>query len=229
LGVRIALGVAAAVVLVLLAAQLFGPGIAAKKVRERVGRYGTVFSAHVSAFPAIELLWGHADSASVRAGSLSFTMSQGVDLLWEGRGVSDSDLSATSMQIERVRLGDVDVRKRGASIVLRGTISEAELKSVLPVGLQVHSLSDAGGHILAQATGELLGVSATVSVDIRPSEGKLVAEPQGVPLGGLATVTIFSDPRLRIEAVDVAPLGGASSAGGSSSLRLTLRASLLGS
>ncbi len=181
---RIALGVLALVLVVLIAAQLFGPALAAHKVRERVGRYGTVLSAHVSAFPAIELLWGHADSASVRAGSLSFTMAQGVDLLWEGRGVTNSDLSAASMQIERVRLSDVDVRKRGASLVVAGTLSESELKSVLPVGLEVHSLSDAGGHILAQATGELLGVSATVSVDVRPLEGKLVAEPQGVPLGG---------------------------------------------
>jgi hypothetical protein len=213
------LGAIGVLVIVLLAAQLLLPGIAAQRARERVGRYGTVLSAHVSASPAIELLWGSADTASVRAGALSLTMAQGVDLLWEGRGVGDSDLIAASMQIERVRLSGVEVRKRGSSLVVRGTIGESELGGVLPVGLRVHSLSDASGHIVAQATGELLGVSATVAVDVRPSEGKLIAEPQGLPLGGLATVTVFSDPRVRVEAIDVAPL----SAG---SLRLTLRARL---
>jgi hypothetical protein len=222
---RIALGVLGVVVVALVAAQLFLPGLAARKVRERLGRYGTVLSAHVSATPAIELLWGHGDSASVRAAALSFSTTQGVDLLWEGRGVTNTDLAATSMVAAGVRLSQVEVRKRGASIVVQGTVSESDLRGTLPAGLEVHSLSDASGHLVAQATGELFGVSATVQVDIRPSEGKLIAEPHGLPLGGLASVTLFSDPRLRMEAIDVAPVGGS---GGAGSLRLTLRASLIG-
>ena len=37
-------------------------GIAASRISSRVGRYGKVQSVSVSAWPAVELLWGHADS-----------------------------------------------------------------------------------------------------------------------------------------------------------------------
>ena len=223
---RIALGVLGVLVAVLVGAQLFLPGIAARRARERVGRYGTVLSAHVSAVPAIELLWGHGDSGSVAAGSLSLTSAQGVDLLWEGRGIADTQLTAGSMQVEGVRLRAVSVRKRGSAVVVEGTMSESDLSGALPLGLEVHSLTDAGGHVLAQATGSVLGVSATVQVDIHAEEGRLVAEPQGLGLAGLATVTVFSDPRLRMGSVDVTPLA---STGGPPSLRIVLRGTLVGS
>src|ERR1700684_1113654 len=93
-GVRIALGVAGGVVLLLVIAQLLLPSLAAKRVRERLARYGTVKSASVSAFPAVELLWGKADSASVRAGALSMTPPQIGSLLWEGRQVSSTTFTA---------------------------------------------------------------------------------------------------------------------------------------
>jgi hypothetical protein len=223
---RLGLGVLGVVVVVLVGAQLLLPGIAARRARDRVARYGTVLGTHVSAVPAIELLWGHGDSGSVVAGSLAMTSTQGVDMLWEGRGITDMQLTAASMQVEGVRLRAVSVRKRGSAVTVEGTVGESDLRGVLPLGLEVHSLSDAGGHVLAQATGSVLGVSATVQVDVHAAEGRLVAEPQGLPLAGLATVTIFSDPRLRMESVDVAPLA---STGGPASLRLVLRGTLVGS
>ena len=57
---RAALGVAGGVVVVLGLAQLLLPGLAAQRVRSEIGRYGVVHSVSVSAFPAIELLWGDA-------------------------------------------------------------------------------------------------------------------------------------------------------------------------
>jgi len=67
---RIALGTAATVVAVLGLTQLLLPGIVAQRMRDELGRYGVVKSATVSALPAIELLWGHAQSASVRPGGV---------------------------------------------------------------------------------------------------------------------------------------------------------------
>ena len=55
---RIAAGLAGAIALVLVLAQLLLPGIAASRISSRVGKYGTVESVSVSAWPAIELLWG---------------------------------------------------------------------------------------------------------------------------------------------------------------------------
>src|SRR5450755_588013 len=62
---------AAVVVVVLGVAQLVLPGIAAQRLRDQLARSGQVLSVHVSAFPAIELLWHHADSVVVRMGSYS--------------------------------------------------------------------------------------------------------------------------------------------------------------
>ena len=44
--------------LVLVLAQLFLPRIAASRIASRVGRYGTVQSVSVKAWPAVKLLWG---------------------------------------------------------------------------------------------------------------------------------------------------------------------------
>ena len=56
------------IVLALVIAQLVLPGIAARQLRDRLSRSGTVEQVEVDAFPAIELLWGHADSVVVRLG-----------------------------------------------------------------------------------------------------------------------------------------------------------------
>ena len=64
----IALGVVGVVLLVLLIAQLVLPGIAANRLRDQLSKSGTVLSVKVSAFPAIELLWGQAGSVVVRMG-----------------------------------------------------------------------------------------------------------------------------------------------------------------
>ena len=44
--------------LVLALAQVLLPRIAASRISSRVGRYGTVQSVSVKAWPAVELLWG---------------------------------------------------------------------------------------------------------------------------------------------------------------------------
>ena len=51
-----------------------------------MGKYGTVESVSVKAWPAVKLLWGSADSVTVSAGSLSMSPAQTAKLLWEARG-----------------------------------------------------------------------------------------------------------------------------------------------
>ena len=63
--------------LLLVLAQLFLPAHRREPDPSRVGRYGKVQSVSVSAWPAIELLWGDADSVHVSAGSLA--LSPGAD------------------------------------------------------------------------------------------------------------------------------------------------------
>src|SRR5437763_15402604 len=78
--------VLAAVVLVLIIAQLVLPGIAAQRLRDRLSKSGQVLDVQVSAFPAIELLWHQADRVVVRLknyhsnpGPLSTLLDQSAD------------------------------------------------------------------------------------------------------------------------------------------------------
>src|SRR2546430_741937 len=78
----IALATAGVVLLLLvLIAQLVLPGIAAREIRDRLSRRGRVLSVEVKAFPAIELLWHHADKVVVKLGRYRANASQlGKDL-----------------------------------------------------------------------------------------------------------------------------------------------------
>ena len=63
---QIAGGAVAAVVLALVLAQVLLPKIATSMISSKLRRYGRVQSVSVTAWPAIELLWGSADSVKVR-------------------------------------------------------------------------------------------------------------------------------------------------------------------
>jgi hypothetical protein len=221
-GLRIVLWAVGIVVVALIAAQLLLPGLAAHSVRDRVGRYGPVLSAHVSAFPAIELLWGHAGSASLRTGDLRMTQAQASDLLWNARGVDSLDVSAASIFVEPLRLRAVSLQKRGHAVRLLGTLTLADLRAALPAGVQVQALSGGGeGALEVRIGGELFGVGASIVAVVAASEGKLVAQPRGLSLGGLTQVTLFSDPHLHVDGATFTPL-----AGSGESWRMDLRATL---
>jgi hypothetical protein len=219
-GLRISLWVAGVVVVALVAAQLLLPGLAAHTMRDRVGRYGPVLSAHVSAFPAIELLWGHVGSASLRTGALRMTQAQASDLLWSARGVDSLDVSSASVLVEPLRLQAVSMQKRGHAVRVLGTLALADLRAALPAGVQVQALSRGGeGALEVRIGGELFGVGASIVAVVAASEGKLVAQPRGLSLGGLTQVTLFSDPHLHVDGASFTPL-----AGSGESWRMDLRA-----
>jgi hypothetical protein len=225
---RIAFGATGIVLVVLALAQLLLPAIAAQRVRSRVARYGAVLGAHVSAFPAIELLWGRADSASVRARALTVPPAQIADLLSSARGVDSLDIAAASLRVGPLTLLDASLRKRGSALYAQGQLSAAQLRT-LPGGLEVQPLQSSGGQVQVRASGGLFGLRATVNVLVAPHEGKLVAQPEGVLFGGLARVTLFSDPRLSIETIGFEPTGDSSASpvnGGDGVYRVWLTAKL---
>src|SRR5580658_6090295 len=111
---RFALLVAALVVLLLIAAQLFLPGIAAHDLRDRLSRSGRVLSVSVSAFPAIELLWHRAGTVDVRMASYRASGTAGL-----GRALDQTAQAGTInakidvLDTGLVTLRDVTLRKRG--------------------------------------------------------------------------------------------------------------------
>jgi len=195
--VLLALG---ALVVVLAVAQVALPRVAASRISSRVSRYGRVRSVSVSAWPAVKLLWGEADSVKVRAGALSLSTEQAGKLLWEGHGVHDMDLRAESVKVGPLEVQDAMLRKRGAALSAQAQTSEGEVKAALPPGLEVKLLSSREGQVEVQASGGLFGVQASVDAVAGASEGKLIAHPLGLLIEGFQ-LHLFSDPHVYVEGV----------------------------
>ena len=195
-----ALWLLGALVVALGLAQIFLPKLAASRISSRLSKYGDVQSVHVSAFPAVELLWGDADSVTVRARRLHVSPAQTGKLLHEARGLSDVDLTAESSREGPLELQSVKLRKRGAKLHAQATVSEADVEAALPPGVSLQLLGSSGGRVEVRATGGLFGVGATVDAAAEAEAGKLVVRPRGFPLQALK-LTLFSDSRVRIEGV----------------------------
>jgi hypothetical protein len=206
---RIALGVAGGVVVLLVVAQLVLPGIAARIARDQIGKYGSVRSVSLRAFPAIELLWGRADSAEVHATELRLSVSQLNSLIPRLRGVERVDMSADSLQVDQFKLQRAAIEKRGAEIDMRGTIDQADVQSALPAGTQAQLVENAQGTVEVRVRGSLFGFGASLAVTLSAQDGKLVAQPKGIPLAGLARLTLFSDQHLHVESVGLSREQGA--------------------
>ncbi len=217
-----------ALVALLVLTQALLPGVVAGRVRKKVAAYGQVRSVHVSAFPALELLWGHADSVRISAGRLVATPEQLASLLWQARDLGALDVAAGAAVLRvallpsGLEVGAVRVRKRGSSLLASATLTSAQLAAALPPGVSAEPIASDSNGIEARATGGLFGFQTSLNVLVQAVEGRLVAEPRDVPFGGLAAVTLFSDPHLKVLAVGLrtlspAPLG----------YEITLRAQLL--
>src|SRR5436305_15339365 len=112
-----ALASAVVLLLVLLVvAQLVLPGIAAQRLRDRLGKNGTVISVHVSAFPAIELLWHQADSITVRMASYHSSTGRLSSLLAQSSDVDTLNASTNVMHTGLLTLHNATLHKRGDAL-----------------------------------------------------------------------------------------------------------------
>ena len=220
-----ALWLLGAIVVALGLAQIFLPKLAASRISSRLGKYGDVSSVHVSAWPAIELLWGDADSVTVHARSIRVSPAQTGKLLHEASGLDELDLTAEATREGPLALQDVSLRKRGNKLHAQATVSEADIQAALPSGFSVALLRSSGGEVEVRASGGLFGVGATVDAVALASEGKLVVRPRGFLLQALR-LTLFSDPRVYVEGVGASQAPAASTASGEARYALSIDASL---
>lgn len=215
---RIALGVAVAAVIVVAVAQLVGPAIAAKVVKGKVARYGSVKSVTVKAWPAVKLAWREADEVRVSAGRLRMSPEETVALLGEARGTETVRASADGVEVGGLGLEDAKLEKRGSALRAEGVVSEADVKRALPDGVEVALVGSEGGKIRVRAKGGLFGASASVEAVAQAEGGKLVVRPTAPLLSGLR-LTVFEDASVRVEGVEARAVGG----GGGGERRYELR------
>jgi hypothetical protein len=202
------LGAVLLVVVLLGVAQLVLPGIAAHRIRSQLTRYGEVRSVSVSAFPAVELLWHHADSVKVDLASF-----HGSDSALSTRLGQLHDVGTVHVTVSRATVGLLTVRdarlaKHGSSLVATARVTDADLRAALPIVRSVTPVASGDGRLILRGTADVLGQSLTVDFAVTVLRGAIVVTPE-LPLGGIATVTAFSDPDVRVTGVSaVAAPGG---------------------
>jgi hypothetical protein len=193
----------AAVVLVLVVlglAQLILPGIAANRLRDRLAASGQVQSVQVSAFPAIQLLWHHADRVVIRMQQYRSTSAGIGNMLQQTGDVGSLDASVGELNSGLLTLRNARLRKRGAVLTGSAVVTEADLRAAVPFLDGVQPVASGGGALTLRGTATLLGVTATVDATVAAQNGRLVVVPQ-LPFGNLATVTVFANPALAVESV----------------------------
>ncbi len=198
---------AVVVVLVLGVAQVVLPGVAAGRLRDRLARSGDVRQVQVDAFPAIKLLWHHADKVVVRMGRYragAGGLHQTLDQLGDAGTVR---ASAAEVDDGLLTLHDAALSKDGNRLRASGRVTESALRSALPILSSVTPVASGHGRLELQGTATLFGVSARVDATVSAQDGKLVVAPD-LPFGGLATVTVFSDPHIAVQSVNASPAPG---------------------
>jgi hypothetical protein len=207
---RVVLGGTAAllvIVVVLGIAQLVLPGIAAQGLRDRLARSGTVEHVEVDAFPAIELLWHHADRVVIRMRDYRSTPATLSSTLGEVGSTGTLDASVTQLATGLLTVRNAQLTKRGNRVAATATITQADLRAAFPILDAVRPVASTGGQLTLQGIATVLGVTAAVDVTVRPQNGAVVASPD-VPFGGLATLTVFSNPAIVVEGVSATPAPG---------------------
>ncbi len=203
----IALGVVGVVLLVLVVAQLVLPGIAANRLRDQLSEHGTVISVSVHAFPAIELLWGQADSVVVRMGSYQAGASEIGTNLGRAADVGTLDISAQEVQSGLLTVHDARARKQGNELIATAVVKQADLRSAVPFLDNVQPVASSEGQLTLRGTATLLGLGATVDAVVSARSGALVVAPD-VPFGGIATITLLDDPHVRVQSVSAVTVPG---------------------
>jgi len=198
--IRIVLPLLALLALPLVLAQILLPRIAASTISSRVGRYGTVESVRVKAWPAVRLLWGSADSVTLRARDLALTPGQTAALLAETHRTDRLDVAVGDVREGSLHLTDARLLGHGGQLFGEALLAGRDVGAALPPGIAVRLLGSAGGKVTVRVSGGLFGLDASVQAIAEASDGALIVHPTGVLLGGLR-LTLLSDPRIYVEGV----------------------------
>ena len=170
----------------LVGGQFVAPSIATSVLRQRLAKDGKLLSAHLSAFPWVQLLWQHADRVSATMADYSAAPGQIESMLHQADGIGEVDVSIGVVHTGLLTLHTVTFTKRGDELVGVGTLELSDLQAALPVVRSLTPVPDSNGQVVLRGTASVLGVQASVDVVIAARGGKLVVAPSGL-LGAFAT------------------------------------------
>jgi hypothetical protein len=187
-------------ILVLGVGQLVLPPLAAHIERDRLAAHGRVLSVSVSAFPAVELLFGDADTVTVHLASLHASESQLASTLSRAGGVSNLNVTINRVTSGPITVDAVRVTKRGGRFRGSGLITEAALRSAVPLLQSVTPVASHDGILTLQGTADVLVGTVTADAQVAPVDGKVVVAGTGL-IGSFLHLTVWSNPRVYVESL----------------------------
>ena len=205
-------------VIVLGVGQLVLPGLAARQVRSDLGGSAQVQSVSVSAFPAVKLLWHHADRVSIHLRSYRSGASRLGGSLGQAGDVGRLTVSVGTAYLGLLTVRDVRLSGVGGRLTGAATITEADLRNSIPFLQSVTPTASGDGQLTLRGTANVLGLRASIDADVAVRDGGIVVAPD-VPLGALATITVFSDPRVTVTGLQSTPVSGGFRLAGSARVR----------
>ena len=194
---RVALAAAGGLLVLLVVAQLALPRIAEHRLRDRLKHDGTVERVEIHAFPAIELLWHHADRVVVRMGRGQGGPGHLADRLAESRNTEELDARVGELRVLTLRLHDARLTKHDDELRGQATVRDADLRAALPPGFDVRPVASGGGALVFEGTAELFGRRFSGQAVVGARDGRLLLVPN-IPFGGFLSLTLFSDPRIEV-------------------------------
>jgi len=195
------------VLLILVVAQIVLPGVAAQELRNNLEQSGTVLEVKVSSFPAIKLLWHRADTVVVRMGRYRAPVSRLGQTLGGAGDAASLDASAQELILGPITLRNATLRKRSSDLVGSATVTEADLRSAVFFLQNVEPIASENGSLTLRGKASVLGLTATVDATVAAQDGALVVAPN-VPFGGIATLTLFNDPHIKVHSVSATNVTG---------------------
>jgi hypothetical protein len=192
----LAAGIAVMLAALLFAAQVLLPAQAEDRLRDDLAPKGQVRRVQVSAFPAVKLLFGRADRVEVEMGEVRTGQGDLADLLARTAGTDELDARAAVLRVGPFVAREATMRKRGDALHGEAAVRTEELTAALPVEIGLQPVESEAGQLVLEATAGPLSVRARLSA----KDGHLVIAPDGL-LGGFASLTVFSDPRVQVTGV----------------------------
>jgi hypothetical protein len=209
LGRAVAVALAALIALLGLC-QLLLPSIATSRLRSALSANGSGVHVSLHAFPAAELLFGHADSVDVRIDRLRISKggSGSLHQLLQRIGrTGQLNASVGSMWSHNLELRHVLLRKRGGELTLRASVTHAAIARALPSYLRVTGTAKAGGGLSLSLTASVLGKSVTAHAAVVVHAGDVEIVPGLALLEGLG-LKLFSDPDVAADSVSMTAEAG---------------------
>jgi hypothetical protein len=183
-----------------LLTELLLPPLAEKRLRGHLSANATGVTVHVTARPAVKLLFGRADTVDVHIREMRSGRGDLGDSLASTARTGRLDVTVSTLVSHGLRIEDVTLRKRGTLLTASATVTRAAVDAVLPRSVHVEQSHGGRNTLVFTGTVRAFGRVARGTVLVRARGGRLVLEPDSV-VGRIAPVRLFADPRVQIDSI----------------------------